>query len=102
MTTNEAFIKQKKANFCKWLNTLADEKYPKDITIKQKIVQLQEMPELEFTALCVNEMSAYSNNIDALIDKIIDGTSVKRADLSAEDLTKFQRYMQLFIKYAQS
>ena len=102
MTTNEAFIKQKKANFCKWLNELADAKYPKDITIKQKIVQLQEMPELEFTALCIHEMSAFSNNIDALIDKIVQDTSVKRADLSAPDLEKFQRYMQLFIKYAQS
>ena len=67
MTTNETFIREKKANFTKWLNELADKKYPKDVTIKQKIVQLQEMPELEFTALCINEMSAFSNNIDQLI-----------------------------------
>ena len=60
------------------------------------------MSTLDFTALCVGEMAAYEKNIDALIDKITEGTSVKRADLSAEDLTKFQRYMQLFIKYAQS
>ena len=97
MTTNDAFIRQKLANFCDFINACLGKRisHARCIEFGQKLDTLRHIESGQFILYITADIVPYKNNPDALFAKLL--AEVPDAELTDEERKKLIRYGELFI-----